>query len=74
VSAEVTIADERHCLEAAECGATLRETALAKEQRCSLLAAQATELALAMAQVVVLANLVLPECFMARYHHHATRC
>ena len=52
----------------------LGEMALAKELRCSLLVAQATESALAAAQVTVLADLVLPECFMARYHHRATQC
>ncbi len=73
VLAETTLANERRCLEAAECGATLGEKARAEEQRCSLLAAQATESALAVAQVRVLANLVLPECFMACYHRRATR-
>jgi hypothetical protein len=73
VSAETTLVNERCCLEAVECGAMLGETVLTKDQRCSLLAAQATELKLTVAQVSVLADLVLPECFMMRYHHHATR-
>ncbi len=47
VVAEMTLPNECCCLEAAKCGATLEETALAEEQRRSLLAAQATELVLA---------------------------
>jgi hypothetical protein len=70
----MTLANERCCLKAAERGVTLGETALAEEQHCSLLAVQATESALAAAQVAVLADLVLPERFMARYHHCAMRC
>jgi hypothetical protein len=73
VLAEMTLTNEHYCLEVAEHGATLGETVLAKELRCSLLVAQATESALAAAQVTVLADLVLPECFMARYHRRATR-
>jgi hypothetical protein len=73
VLAETTLANEHCCLEAAEHSATLGETALAKEQHCSLLVAQATELALAAVQVTVLADFVLPEHFMARYHRHATQ-
>jgi hypothetical protein len=61
------------CLEVAEGGMTLGEMALAKEQCCSLLVAQATKSALAVAQVTVLVDLVLLECFMARYHCRATR-
>jgi hypothetical protein len=38
VPAERTLADEHCCQEAAECSATLAETALAKEQPRSLLA------------------------------------
>ncbi len=72
VSAETTLTNECCCLEAVEHGATLGVTALAKEQRCSLLAVQATELALVAVQATVLADLVLPEHFMARYHHCAT--
>jgi hypothetical protein len=73
VLAEPTLANEHCCLEAAERGATLGEAALAKEQRCSLSAAQATESALAMAQVAVLADLVLPKHFLVHYHCCATR-
>ncbi len=73
VSAETALADEHCCLEAAERGTMLGETALAKERCRSLSAAQATESALAMVQVTVLADLVLPEHFMARYHRCATR-
>jgi hypothetical protein len=67
----MNLANERCCLEAVECGVVLGETALAKEQRHSLLVVQATELALATAQVAVLVDLVLPKHFMARYHSRA---
>jgi hypothetical protein len=51
----------------------LGETALVEEQHCSLLVAQATELALAAVQVAVSVELVLPERFMVHYHHCAMR-
>jgi hypothetical protein len=66
--AETTLANERYCLETAERGKALGETALA-----DLLAAQAMESALTMVQVTVLADLVLPEHFMAHYHRCATQ-
>ncbi len=72
VLAETTLSNEHCCLEVAECGPTLGEMVLAKEQRCSLLAAQAMESALAMAQITVSADLVLPERFMVHYHRRAT--
>ncbi len=71
VLAEMTLANEPCCLEAVEHSAMLGETTLAKEQRCSLLAAQATESALAAAQVAVLVDLVLPKRFMVHYHRCA---
>jgi hypothetical protein len=52
--------------EAGECGTTLREMALAKERCCSLLAAQAAELALATARVVVLVDLASPKPALAK--------
>ncbi len=46
---------------AAKRGSTLGETALAKEQRCSLLAGQTAESALAAVRVMVSADLALPK-------------
>ncbi len=57
MSAEMTLANERHCQKVAKHGTTLGEKALAKEQRCSLLEARAAELGLAAAQVTVSADL-----------------
>jgi hypothetical protein len=58
---EGTLANEHLCWEAAGWGATLGETALTKEQRCSLLVVQAMEFLLAAARVTVSVDLVLPE-------------
>jgi hypothetical protein len=66
VAVETTLVDERCCQKEAERGATLGETALTTEQRRSMLAAGAAELALAMAQVMVLADLSLPELVLAK--------
>jgi hypothetical protein len=65
VSAETTLANERHCQTEADCGALLGEMALAVEQPHSLSAAQAAELALAMARVTVLADSLLPKPALA---------
>ncbi len=73
VLAKTTLANEHCCLEVAERGAMLGETVLAKERCCFLSAAQATELALATAQVMVLADLVLPKRFRVCYHRPAMR-
>jgi hypothetical protein len=65
VLVETTLANEHHYQKEAERGAMLGETALAAE-RCSLLAARAAESALATAQVVVSADLLLPEPALAK--------
>jgi hypothetical protein len=66
VSAERTLADKRCRQKEAERGKMLGETALAAEQHCSLLAAQAAESALATERVVVSADLLLPEPALAK--------
>jgi hypothetical protein len=66
VSAETTLANEHHRQKVAECSAMLGETVLATERRCSLLAAQAAELALAMARVAVSADSLLPKLVLAK--------
>jgi hypothetical protein len=65
VSAVTTLANECCHQREAERGTTLGETALAVEQRWSLLAVRAAELVLAMARVAVLADLSLPEPALA---------
>jgi hypothetical protein len=66
VLAKMTLAERRHCQKEAECGATLGEAVLAVEQHCSWSAARAAELALATAQVTVLADSSLPEPALAK--------
>ncbi len=65
VSAEMTLMDKHRLQKEAEHGTTLGEMALAAEQRCSLSAAGAAELALATAQVMVLADSPLPKPALA---------
>ncbi len=66
VSAEMTLANKRHCQKEVECSAMLGETVLAVERLCSLLATRAAELALATAQVAVLADSLLPKPALAK--------
>jgi hypothetical protein len=66
VLVETTLAKKHCCQEVADCGAMLRERAPAEEQRCSLLAEQAAGPELAMAEVVVLADLALPKQALAK--------
>jgi hypothetical protein len=70
VSAETTLANERCCQKEAERGATLEGMALAAVQHHSLSVARAAELALAMEQVAVSADSLLPERVLAEDKRH----